>query len=222
MNVPLLVMARVSRIVVPNVAHHVVARGVDRMRIFKNGFDKGRYLKRVAALAEATNVQIHAYSLMENHVHFVLTPETADGLARFFSRLHTWWAMRFNKKHGRTGHLFQSRYHSSPLSEHHYWTALRYVELNAVRARLVNRPDDWLWSSTRDHLRLRTKPPVPLTPVVTRKPPPNDWRELLQFDNPAAEHAIRKAHRGSKPCGPPEFVQLINSQYRSSRQSLAA
>jgi putative transposase len=215
-------MARESRIVVPNAAHHVVARGVDRMRIFRNGYDKGRYLKRVAAIAQATNVQIHAYCLMENHVHFVLTPGAANSLARFFSRLHTWWAMWVNRKYGRTGHLFQSRYHSSPLGEQHCWNAIRYVELNAVRACLVTRPEDWQWSSTRDHLRLRPRPPVPLTQVVSRSLPFADWRELLHHATPEDDEALRRAHRCSQPCGSSQFVQQIVATYRPLRQTLAA
>ena len=132
------------------------------MRIFRSGYDKGRYLKRAARIAEEEKVQIHGYCLMNNHVHLLLTPATPAGLARLFSRLHTWWSGFFNRKQNRSGHLFQCRYFSSPLSEDHYWTALRYVELNAVRARLVKNPEDWPWSS---HSPRFSPTPAPIPPT---------------------------------------------------------
>ena len=208
-------MARQARLVVEGVVHHVVSRGVNRSRIFRSGFDKGRYLKRAALIAEQEQVLIHGYCLMENHVHFLLTPTTRRGLARFFSRLHTWWAQSFNKKHHRTGHLFQGRYFSSPLSECHYWTALRYVERNPVRANLVHRPEDWLWSSVRPRLQLTRRPLVPLIAVQTRSAPPSalEWRALLQQDHPSTEEQIRKAHRSSRPCGPADFLQDLQLRF---------
>lgn len=207
-------MARQSRVVVPGVVHHVVARGVNKASIFCNGFDKVRYLKRAAKLADEEKVQIHGYCLMGNHVHFLLTPATPTGLADFFSRLHTWWAMFFNRKQNRTGHLFQSRYFSSPLSEGHYWTALRYVELNAVRARLVKRPEDWLWSSARDHLSIARRPLILLTPIVTRAGnTPADWREILQTSCDHDDEQLRRAHRSSQPCGPASFVKELEQRF---------
>lgn len=203
-------MARQSRLVVPEIVHHVVARGVDRTRIFRSGYDKGRYLRRAAHIAAAEQVQVHGYCLLENHVHFLLTPATPHALARFFSRLHTWWAMSFNRKYQRTGHLFQCRYFSSPLSECHYWTALRYVELNAVRANLVQHPEDWPWSSARHHLQLTPRSLLPLTPVRTRATTtPPDWRATLQTVSREADDHLRRAHRSSQPCGPPSFLHHL-------------
>ncbi len=207
-------MARQSRLVVPETVHHVVARGVNKTRIFSNGFDKARYLKRAATIAVEERVQIHAYCLLSNHVHFLLTPATPSGLAKFFSRLHTRWAMFFNRKQNRTGHLFQSRYFSSPLSEAHYWTAFRYVELNPVRAQLVKRPEDWPWSSARDHLLLARRPMIELSPVVTRaNNTPADWRQLLQSTSDHADEELRRAHRSSQPCGPQSFLVKLEEQF---------
>ena len=129
-------MARISRLVLENVAHHVVARGVGQMRIFRNGFDKRKYLMRFALIAEEEKVLVHAYCLMDNHVHLIVTPSDPNGLARLFRRMHTWWAMKLNRWLERSGHVFQNRFHSSPLDENHYWTAMRYVEVNPRRAGL--------------------------------------------------------------------------------------
>ena len=207
-------MARQARLVVPEIVHHVVARGVNKTRIFRSGFDKARYLKRAARIAEEESVQIHGYCLLNNHVHFLLTPATATGLAQLFSRLHTWWAGFFNRKQDRSGHLFQARYFSSPLSEGHYWTALRYVELNPIRARLVKRPEDWPWSSARDHLQLARHPLIPLSPVRTRAhTTPEDWRQLLQAASEPEDEQLRRAHRCSRPCGPPAFLQQLEETF---------
>ncbi len=210
-------MARKSRLVAEGVVHHAVARGVNKTRIFQNGFDKVRYLKRMAMIADQEKVLIHGYCLMENHVHLLLTPTTRRGLARFFSRLHTWWAMYFNKKRNRTGHLFQGRYFSSPLSECHYWTALRYVELNPVRAKLVDSPEDWPWSSVRTHLLLRRRPLISLAPVSTRSRAHSalEWRQILRTEQAEFDERIRKAQRSSRPCGPPDFLRKLAEQFQT-------
>jgi putative transposase len=207
-------MARLSRLVVQDVVHHVVARGVDKGRIFRSGFDKGRYLKRTARIADEENVQVHGYCLMDNHVHFLLTPTTATGLARFFSRLHTWWAMHFNRKYNRTGHLFESRYFSSPLSECHYWTALCYVELNPIRAKLAKSPEDWPWSSARAHLNRVRHSRIRLTPVATRATnDASDWTQALHSAVGAGDEALRKASRSSKPCGSQTFIRDLETKF---------
>ncbi len=218
-------MARTRRLVAPNLVHHAVARGVNGTAIFRHGFDKEQYLRRAARLAVEEQVHIHGYCLLPNHVHLLLTPTTPNGLARFFSRLHTWWATLFNKKQNRTGHLFQCRYYSSPLSECHYWTALRYVELNPVRAGLVRAPEHWPWSSARHHLRLPHPRLVPLTAPVTRATnTPQDWRHLLHTQDPEADQRLRQAYRSSHPCGPPGFTLHLKSQIQiiEKRQPIAA
>jgi putative transposase len=127
-------MPRRARIVIPEAAHHVVARGVNGCRIFRSGYDKVRYLKLFARLAIEHGIDVHAYCLMDSHVHFLLTPKNPECLGKFFQRLHTRWAMYFNRVTGRTVHLFGSRYYSAPVDENHYWSALRYIELNPHRA----------------------------------------------------------------------------------------
>ena len=109
-------------------------------------------------IAAEEKVAVQGYCIMDNHVHRLLTPQSANGLARLFRRVHTWWAMTFNRKHGRSGPLMQGRFHSSPLSEDHYLTALRYVELNPQRAKLVRRAEDFTFSSARARLAGKDDP----------------------------------------------------------------
>ncbi len=206
-------MPRTPRVVLVDVVHHVVSRGNDRIRIFTCRAVKQQYLRRFCAIAEAEKVLVHGYCLMDNHVHWLLTPTSATGLARLFRRARTWWALTFNLKHGRTGHLLQARFHSSPLSEDHYWTALRYVELNPRRAKIVGRPEDFEFSSARAHLSGRQDPCITLAPVETRQGfTQPQWQEFLARTDFAREAALRRALPASRPCGNAEWIRGLEVQ----------
>ena len=203
-------MARRPRIVLENVAHHVVARGVGQMQIFRSGFDKRKYLKRFTLIADEEHVSVHAYCLMDNHVHWIVTPSDPNGLARLYRRLHTWWAMKLNRWMGRCGHVFQNRFHSSPLDENHYWTALRYVEVNPRRAGLGEQLEDWDCSSAKAHLTGTIDPLVPLAEETGRRRfTAAQWREFLERTDTEAEKELRLALPGSRPCGNAEWVQSL-------------
>ncbi len=208
-------MPRTPRVVLVNVVHHIVSRGNNRMRIFTCRAEKQQYLRRFCAIAEEEKVLVHGYCLMDNHVHWLLTPTTVTGLAHLFRRAHTWWALTFNRKHGRSGHLLQARYHSSPLSEDHYWTALRYVELNPRRAKIVGRPEDFEFSSARAHLTDQQNPCVSLAPIQTRQAFTRlEWREFLTRTDFVGEAALRRALPASKPCGNAEWIRGLEARFR--------
>ncbi|HJY07891.1 MAG TPA: transposase [Bryobacteraceae bacterium] len=213
-------MARISRLVLENVAHHVVARGVGHMRLFRNGFDKHKYLTRFAQLAEEENVLVHAYCLMDNHVHLILTPSDPNGLARLFRRMHTWWAMKLNRWLERCGHVFQNRFHSSPLDENHYWTALRYVEVNPRRAGLVEHLESWELSSAKAHLAGAPDPLVPLAEEIGRRRfTAAQWREFLERTDAEKERELRSALKGSRPCGAPEWIATLEERFKRKLSS---
>ncbi len=202
------------RIVLVNVVHHVVSRGNNRMRIFTCQAEKQLYLHRFCLIAAEEKVLIHGYCLMDNHVHWLLTPTTVTGLAHLFRRAHTWWASTFNRKHGRSGHLLQNRFHSCPLSEDHYWTALRYVELNPRRAHIAGRPEDFEFSSARAHLSGDPDLPVPLAKVPTRQQfTRSEWREYLGRTDLAGETALRHAQPLSRPCGNAAWIRGIEEGF---------
>jgi putative transposase len=204
-------MARQARMVVPDCGHHVVARGVNRCKLFKNGFDKKRYKKRLNRLAEEEGVEIHAYAIMDNHVHFLLTPKNSTALARLFQRLHTWWSQLFNKKAQRTGPLFEGRFRSSPVDEPHFWNALRYIELNARRAKVTNDLETWPDSSARAHLTGQPDPIVRLsTEAIQRRGwGPETWPQLLNDPDLECEKALEQALLGSRPCGSPQWIASL-------------
>lgn len=208
-------MARMARIVLEGVAHHVVARGVNHERIFRNGFDKRRYLKRFSDIATEEKVLVHAYCLMDNHVHWLLTPTTPDGLARLFRRAHTSWAMFFNRVKGRCGHLFQNRFHSAPLGENHYWTAMRYIEVNPRRAGLVEKLENWEFSSARAHLTEIEDPLIKLIDKIGRQTfTPAQWQEFLERTDAEQERELMSALPGSRPCGSAEWIRSLEERFK--------
>ena len=136
----------------PGLPHHVTQRGNRRQTVFFEDGDYRAYLKLIRAYSERFAVEILAYCLMPNHVHLVVVPPCRDSLAKLFGTAHHRHALRVNERFGWSGHLWQERFHSSVLDEPHMFAALRYVELNPVRANLCNRAQDWPWSSARGHL----------------------------------------------------------------------
>ena len=142
-------MARLARVVIAGVPHHVTQRGNGRQQTFFETGDYALYLDLLAAAAARAHAEIWSYCLMPNHVHIVLTPSDDGGLSRTFGDLHRRYTGYVNARRRTTGHLWQGRFGSVAMDDAHLVSALRYVALNPVRARLTERAQDWPWSSTR-------------------------------------------------------------------------
>jgi len=137
-------MARLSRVVIPGVPHHVTQRGNRRERTFFEDGDYQLYLDLLADAARAAGVEVWSYCLMPNHVHLVVTPGDEEGLWRTFRKVHRHYTGYINARLRTTGHLWQGRYGSVAMDEGHLLSALRYVALNPVRAVFTSyeRPGD--------------------------------------------------------------------------------
>ncbi len=143
-------MPRRPRLVVPDLALHVVQRGVDRQACFLTDADRVFYLEALGKLAERHGCAIHAYVLMTNHVHLLLTPSSTDGPGRLLQAIGRHYVRRFNDRHGRTGTLWEGRFKSCLVGEDAYLlTCHRYIETNPVRAGMVSHPASFAWSSHR-------------------------------------------------------------------------
>ena len=130
-------MPRTARLDIPDLLQHVIVRGVDRCDLFRDDSDRIRFLQKLSKLLVQTGVECLAWSLMTNHVHLLLRPRKTR-LAPFMRRLLTGYALYFNRRHHRSGHLFQNRYKSIVCEEDAYLLELvRYVHLNPLRAGLV-------------------------------------------------------------------------------------
>jgi putative transposase len=114
--------------------------------------DRIQYSRWIEKYRVKYKVEILAYCLMNNHVHFIACPKKKDSFARMFNTVHMLYAQYFNKRYGLSGHLWQGRYYSCILGESHLAAALRYTERNPVRARIVKKPWAWIWSSAREHI----------------------------------------------------------------------
>ena len=130
-------MARLARIVIPHTAHHVTQRGNRCLPVFFSDADREDYLGLLGEFANASCTRCLAWCLMDNHVHLVLVPETADGLRAMLAEAHRRYTRQVNFREGWRGHLFQSRFASYPMDDAHLMTAVRYVERNPVAAKLV-------------------------------------------------------------------------------------
>jgi putative transposase len=145
-------MSRLSRVVIPGLAHHVTQRGNGRQQVFFSEGDYARYLRLLTESCAATRVACLAYCFMPNHVHLILVPATEDGLRRCLCVVHRAYAGALNTRRAVSGHFWQGRYGSVVMDETHLYEALRYVLLNPVRARLVQTAAAWRWSSARVYL----------------------------------------------------------------------
>ena len=130
-------MPRNARAVAPSIPYHITQRGSNRQAVFFRLSDRKLYLQLIRENMAEAGVQIIAYCLMTNHVHFVAVPEREDSLAILFGRAHGRYSQAVNTRLGRSGHLWQARYHSCALEGAHLWKGIRYVEANPCRAGIV-------------------------------------------------------------------------------------
>lgn len=130
-------MPRQARLDAPGTLHHVIVRGIEKKEIVKDDIDRRQFIDRMGRLASESKTAIYAWSLMTNHAHILLR-SGPKGLPSLMRRLLTGYAIAFNKRHGRHGHLFQNRYKSIICEEDSYFMELvRYIHLNPLRAGLV-------------------------------------------------------------------------------------
>ena len=143
-------MPRKPRYYLPDVPCHVIQRGNDRQPCFRAPADFQAYLEMLGDVTERYGCSVHAYVLMTNHVHLLMTPVDREGISRTMQALGRRYVRYFNQQHGRTGTLWEGRHKASLVdSESYLLTCYRYIELNPVRARMVNLPADYRWSSFR-------------------------------------------------------------------------
>lgn len=154
-------MARLARVSVPGYPYHVIQRGNNRQAIFYSDHDREKMRALLAENAAQFAVQIHAYVLMDNHFHLLVTPQTEDGLPRMMQAVGRRYVRYFNDKHGRTGTLWEGRYKSALVQSERYLLAcMVYMDLNPVRAGRVSRPQEHAWSSHAHYIGQRNDPLV--------------------------------------------------------------
>ena len=210
------VMSRNARCILPGIPYHVTQRGTNRQRVFYSSGDRKMYLSLLAQHRGDAQVRVLAYCLMDNHVHLVAVPERADSLAVLFRRVHGAYAQSLNARLGRSGHLWQNRFYSCPLSERHQWFAIRYVEANPVRAVMTVRPEQYRWSSAAAHIEGSCDVSGILDLEFWRQSGGTDaWRALnAQIETPDNLHLLRRCTYAGRPFGDEAFISQIEEQFQ--------
>jgi len=203
-------MARLARLVIPGLPHHVTQRGNRRQQVFFSDDDYRAYIDLLAAYTQAAGVAVWAWCLMPDHVHLMLVPARADGLRAALGEAHRRYSRRVNFRAGWRGYLWQGRFASCPLDAAHTLAAARYIELNPVRAGLAARPEDWPWSSAAAHLGQGGDG---LTEVAGLAGAIGDWASFLAAGlDDAALAAIRGGERTGRPLGDAAFVADLEAR----------
>src|SRR5688572_954325 len=204
-------MPRRPRDFVPDLSYHLSQRGNRKSLVFLDDTDRTVYLKLVIENCTEEKVKIWAYSLIDNHVHHIAVPETERSLSRAFQRIHGSFALYFNTRHVKTGHLWQGRFKACVLDEPHLWNAVRYVERNPVRAGIVPRAEDYRWSSAAAHCGLRQDPVLsPDLPLIGSIPDWSLW--LSEEQKPEELRFIRERTRTGRPCSSDEFARDLEAR----------
>jgi len=157
-------MPRSLRVDLPGIAQHVIQRGNDRRPCFFVEIDYIRYLQDLREIARRESCAVHAYVLMTNHVHLLMTPGAAGRIGRTMQALGRRYVRYVNDRHGRTGTLWEGRYKACPVGDGRYLLQChRYIELNPLRAKMVADPADYAWSSFAVTPSAR---PIPWSPRI--------------------------------------------------------
>ena len=163
-------MPRTSRVVLANYPHHIIQRGHNKQVVFAANEDYEYYFYNLKEWKKKLGCKIYAYCLMTNHIHLIIDPgDNADNLALFMKRISGRQTRYINRIEGRRGTLWEGRYKSSPIDKDDYLLACcRYVELNPVRAGLVDGPEKYKWSSYRNKVGAEKLPWLDLDPCYMR------------------------------------------------------
>lgn len=212
-------MPRRKRIYLPGFPYHLVQRGNNRQPCFLQREDFSAYLDLWREKSRWYGVEVHAYCLMTNHVHFIVSSEGDGAISNTMKVVGSRYAYWYNKQHGRSGTVWEGRHRSSLIdSEIYLLTCMRYVELNPVRANMVTRPSSYEWSS----YSLNTTPgeswlsshPVYLALGSDAVERTNAYRRLFGADLPADQiDLIRKAAHYSVPVGSDAFRRAIEKRF---------
>jgi putative transposase len=183
--------------------YHVLNRGNGRRTVFHKGGDFAAFVQLLREAGERTPVRLLAYCLMPNHFHLALWPRADGELSDYMMWLLTAHVRRYHQHYHGSGHVYQGRFRSFQIQEEdHLLSVLRYIERNPVRAGLVERAQDWRWSSAAPPQG--GEPPLDLGPV----PRPAGWLEYVNSPQTEAEvEAVRECIRRRRPYGCPTWVE---------------
>jgi len=208
------VMARIARVVIPGLAHHVTQRGNHRQMVFLKEGDRQVYQDLLRHYLLLYSVRLVGYSFMGNHVHHMPIPGKSDSLAKAIGRVHQDYSRWFQVRERQTGHLWQNRFFSCVVEEERFLGALLYIELNPVRAGLVESAWEWKWSSARAHVTGIDPTGLLDMEYWASRNGGAIWKQRLEeaAQDQALADSIRAATKSGRPWGSSEFVAGLELQ----------
>lgn len=209
-------MARTPRIHVPGFPQHVMLRGNNRAHLFHEDADRFMFLRYLEPALKAHGAALHAYVLMSNHVHMVMTGSAEQSISAVMQSLGRRFCRYFNAKHGRTGTVFEGRFKSSLIeTDRYFFTCMRYAELNPVRAGMVDRPMHYPWSShssnaAGDPCGMLTPHGLYIALGLRSDGRGKAYQGLFEQEIPASDlNAIRAAINCNRALGGPDFLERL-------------
>jgi putative transposase len=205
-------MSRREQVILGDVPHHVIQRGNNRTAIFFEDDDYRQYKSYLLEASERYKCLIHAYCLMTNHVHLLISPEVKNGVSRMMQTLGRNFVRYINKKYKRTGTLWEGRFRASPIdAEEYLFSCMRYIENNPVRARMVRKVQDYAWSSY--HANALGAQDLLVAPHALYTSLGRDrhkaYGELFKLKGNVELEDIRKALHGNWALGSKKFVKSV-------------
>jgi len=209
-------MPRIARIVAAGYPHHITQRGNYRQKIFADDADRRKYLSLLKEESKRYHLNILAYCLMSNHVHFMVIPQREDSMGKVFKYTNMKYSQYYNNKMKVSGHLFQGRFFSCVLDERHMIACARYIERNPLRANLVRKPYLWSYSSAKIHCGISQDDPLGVNQLFDYiEKNPKEWKEFIETpDNPDEIKGIREKTRTGRPLGTDDFIEKLERQIK--------
>jgi putative transposase len=200
-------MAKFARIVVPGCPHHIIKRGNRRQIVFFSDNDKKAYYNLLMRETAKAGIAVWTYCLMDNHVHLIAVPEKKNSLAKGIGRIARNYSLLINIRNDWKGHLWQHRFDSYPLGETHVYSAVRYIERNPVRAGIVERAEDYYWSSARSHVLKEKDGLLSAFYLISEI---SDWTSYLREETSESDRNLFESHaRTGRPLGNDEFIDRL-------------
>jgi putative transposase len=200
-------MPRIARIVVPKYPHHITQRGTNKSEIFIDNDDRLYFLKLLNEWLVKTKSELWAYCLMNNHFHLLIAPDSSDGLGKCLHGATFQYAQYFNNKYRRRGRFWENRYFSCPVDKDEYlWAVVKYIEMNPVRAKISQYPEEWRWSSAQKHSKGRDNGDAKLYTWLEEQYR-KEYAKMIVEE--AMQEKIRKATSAGRPLFKENFLDKL-------------
>lgn len=200
-------MNRIRRIIIPGIPHHIVQRGNRRQQVFFCDEDRIYYLGLLKKYGTMFGLAFWFFCLMKNHLHLIAVPREENSLSEVMARVNWKYSLRINLREDWKGHLWQDRFYSCPLDHPHLITSARYIERNPVRAKIVERAEEFPWSSARSHVEKTPDFLVEECPLLEEI---GDWRSFVnEEESEEIQKQIRKHLVTGRPLGDDAFITRL-------------